>query len=152
MMVPFSARESNASTQERQYNTFISKKRMAVERTFGKLKQRFNIMEELPCRIRGGEAEMAKDMLHICHLSLVAVSLHNLLRDSDDHFKFVSAQTYRREQNKRRSRESRNKKESRRRMSESFPDKEDSSKLSEGKIRRSEVVTMVSELIRKSKH
>jgi hypothetical protein len=78
---------------------------MAVERTFGKLKQRFNIMEELPCRIRGGEAEMAKDMLHICHLSLVVVCLHNLLKDSDDYFQFVPEQTYRREQERRRPRE-----------------------------------------------
>jgi hypothetical protein len=37
-------------------------------------------------------------------------------------------------------------------LPESLPDMEDRSRLNEGKIRRSEVVAMVSELIRKSKH
>lgn len=144
LITPFSRRGGYSPTDaEAKYNKFISQKRIEVERTFGKLQQRFNIMEEFPCRIRGPAAQMARDILWICDLSMIIINLHNYLLDSQDSFEFAAPDIYEEERAQRRGWRRRYGRRETQGSPENLSTTEDATRLFEGNEVRRYILNMV---------
>ncbi|KAA8899044.1 hypothetical protein TRICI_006412 [Trichomonascus ciferrii] len=152
LITPFSRRGGYSPTDaEAKYNKFISQKRIEVERTFGKLQQRFNIMEEFPCRIRGRPAQMARDMLWICDLSMIIINLHNYLLDSQDSFEFAAPDIYEEERARRRGWRRRYGRRETQGPPENLSTTEDATRLFEGNEVRRYIINMVPQLMAEEK-